>query len=301
MTDKRHDERDIDEILASIDEMLSQKKPYGIKSDARKASVEEGIKASKAKLSLSSSNQEQAALDDVDIDEFLTLGMDDVASAREDASPSHQDYDAPVDGSAASSEPEHTPQAESNEEAEGNDEEVVPRQRILLTEDLLEPSAQEALPLWVAQDENTEQDSVSQADDAHDEPSHAEQTQDSNASEAKVHTNDDAEQAAFDVEEALSTDTVYKLEPINDTTGEHSELLEPMMQEVLAQHEDNKPQEPQTEAPKALLSPDELDDLVQAVSDDVSKQVNDHLQTWLPRLISIAIKKHLDAQQNKKQ
>ncbi|MDQ6977821.1 MAG: hypothetical protein Q9M75_06890, partial [Ghiorsea sp.] len=110
-------------------------------------------------------------------------------------------------------------------------------------------------------------------------------------------TNDDT---IFDLDEDIGMDTVYKLETLpvrlSDDLDDHTELVEVMMEKVLQQN-DEQPQdtevEHESESEKVFLSDDELQHMAQAVSADVSKQINDHLQTWLPGLISIAIKNHL--------
>jgi len=296
MTDKRPDDRDIDEILASIDEMLSQQTPLSEDDNARKASVEAGIQASKAKLSLSSSPK-ASELNDTEIDDFLSLGMDDDATqhtAPAEAPPQKErpaSNDEHPETEAHNPEPTvHEDKPETTTQNEVAHEEAVPRQRILLTEELLEPSAQEALPLWVEQDE------PSQAKPS-DEIQPEEQTQnDPEAQDTSAPHQD--EETAFDMDESLETDTVYKLEPVyhkpHDDLDDHTELVEAMMEEVLEPEPDISPDESQGHSATAWLTSEELDDLVQAVSQDVSKQVNDHLQTWLPGLISISIKKHLD-------
>jgi hypothetical protein len=491
MSDKRPDERDIDEILASIDEMLSQKQPYTLQDDERKDSVTEAVKASEDTLGLSSSVDlpELSEFDQVDIDEFLSLGMsedqpkaehkteknieeahkveaqtdtvhdmdnqamldldqeideeidftldeadlpdfDDTDSVNQEKNVDKQETQAPEisDGNDIPLSPEKTQEpADTNtvddvlhdnviEEslAENNlskndfiegvldeptlddndglgedslnenhlddnnpdetellhdehqdDEPVIedsmPRHRILLTEELLEPSAQEALPLWIEQasddKETTEENSTigkhktatqqeSKADkleadtketetletveskeeetkpeqhvsnaDVPTNKSEAESASPAVADKVNAETNAFGDEASdlpkddatvFDLDEDIGVDTVYKLEtliaPSEDDLDNHTELVEVMMEEVL-QEDNEQPQDLEeqetTETEKVFLSDDELQEMVQAVSEDVSQQINDHLQTWLPGLISIAIKNHMKDLNNK--
>ncbi|MDQ7057008.1 MAG: hypothetical protein Q9N62_00505 [Ghiorsea sp.] len=101
-------------------------------------------------------------------------------------------------------------------------------------------------------------------------------------------------------------DTVYKLETLTSDTDDdldnHTELVEVMMEEVLQSDEEqpqNSEDEPEKATEKVFLSDDEMQNMVQAVSADVAQQINDHLQTWLPGLISIAIKNHMKDLNNK--
>ncbi|WP_038248409.1 hypothetical protein [Ghiorsea bivora] len=541
MSDKRPDERDIDEILASIDEMLSQKQPYTLQDNGRKDSVKEGVKASEDTLGLSSSVDlpELSEFDQVDIDAFLSLGMpehqhetqskadknnekepvkkehnederqakgfnteaqaktetppetniqadtdiahdidqdavpdmeqnidenidftldeidlpefDETLAINQGANTDEQNTQTPEisDKDAMALSPEESQQVASantddvlhdgmiednlDEEAldepnlsendlgknsldeinldenildetellhdEHQDDELttednMPRHRILLTEELLEPSAQEALPLWIEQTSN-EEETLEQSDDTADkyetaasetpesaftaaEPtptkelhsnasqtvsiktdaleSNSLETEDFNEKEAEVDTKtqgtetkqtpqqpandvdmqpntanadvpadkslslsatpvsadetthlhkDDA--LISDLEEGIGLDTVYKLETLTSDTEDdldnHTELVEVMMEEVLqddeeqAENSENKP-EKVTEK-KVFLNDDELQHMMQAVSADVAQQINDHLQTWLPGLISIAIKNHIKDLNNK--
>jgi len=460
MSDKRPDERDIDEILASIDEMLSQKQPFTLQDDERKDSVKEAVKASEDTLGLSSSVDlpELSEFDQVDIDEFLSLGMsedqpkaerktednteeahkveaqadtvhdidnqamldldqeideeidftldeadlpdfDDTDSVNQEKNVDKQETQAPEisDGNDIPLSPEKTQEpADANtvddvihndviEESlaenhlddnspdetellhdEHQDDEPViedsmPRHRILLTEELLEPSAQEALPLWIEQasddKETTEENNTigkhktatqqePKADkleaDAKEtetletvESKEEETKPEQHVSNADVPTNkSEAESASpavadkvnaetnalgdeasdlpkddatvFNLDEDIGVDTVYKLEtliaPSEDDLDNHTELVEVMMEEVL-QEDNEQPQDLEeqetTETEKVFLSDDELQEMVQAVSEDVSQQINDHLQTWLPGLISIAIKNHIKDLNNK--
>ncbi|MDQ6983612.1 MAG: hypothetical protein Q9M44_02745, partial [Ghiorsea sp.] len=239
MSDKRPDERNIDEILASIDEMLSQKEPYSLQPDTRKDAVKEAAKASEDTLGLSSSVDMPvlSEFDNIDIDEFLSLGMPDNQPAGETKIEEHktevqietnpkpeadivqgidedvaQEIDENInftldetdlpdfDKTLSSNQETNTDEQETKtpEISDSNDMPLSPekpqkptdtntiddlvhdeviedgldetdlvqhehqdekpttedntlRHRILLTEELLEPSAQEALPLWVEQ------------------------------------------------------------------------------------------------------------------------------------------------------
>ncbi|MCF6208554.1 MAG: hypothetical protein L3J61_04115 [Ghiorsea sp.] len=440
MSDKRPDERNIDEILASIDEMLSQKEPYSLQPDTRKDAVKEAAKASEDTLGLSSSVDTPvlSEFDHIDIDEFLSLGMQGNQPAVETKIEEHMaeehktevqaetnpkpkadivqdtdqdvvqeidedinftldetdfpDFDEPHSSNQEENADEQAAQtSEINDnddmppspekpqepvdthtddlvhddlieddlieddldEAELDETELVqddkpvaedntPRHRILLTEELLEPSAQEALPLWVEQavpeEETTEaehapnEDKATEAQAIEPEKVEEEQTAVSETeadtlknnsekpsdteptSEAKEHientdavadtTKDDA--SIFDLEEGIGLDTVYKLETItsgaDDDLDNHTELVEVMMEEVLQDDEEqpqNSEDEPEKAIEKVFLSDDEMQNMVQAVSADVAQQINDHLQTWLPGLISIAIKNHIKDLNNK--
>ncbi len=471
MSDKRPDERDIDEILASIDEMLSQKQPYTLQDDERKDSVKEGVKASEDTLGLSSSVDlpELSEFDQIDIDEFLSLGMseeqpkavsktekniekehkaetqadtvhdidkdamlnlnqeadeeidftldetdlpnfDDTVSSNQEKSADEQEAQAPEvnDGndmplsSEKTQEPadtntvddvihdeviedslaendfiednldDNSPDETELPHDEHQDDEPVtedsmPRHRILLTEELLEPSAQEALPLWIEQTSNeaetTEEDNTadkhqanalqaSKADEPETDATETEtlETEESKAEEEHIKSDTKADHApqqhvsnadkgnsenttpvladdtyiktnisgneasdllrgdamVFDLDEDIGIDTVYKLEtliaPSEDDLDNHTELVEVMMEEVL-QEDNEQPQDLEeqvtAETEKIFLSDDELQDMVQAVSADVAQQINDHLHTWLPGLISIGIKNHMKDLNNK--
>jgi len=476
MSDKRPDERNIDEILASIDEMLSQKEPYSLQPDTRKDAVKEAAKASEDKLGLSSSVDTPvlSEFDNIDIDEFLSLGMpdnqsavetkteehmaeehktevqtetnpkpeadifqdkanneaidedigftldetdladladfDDTGSSNQEKSADEQKTQTPavndsndiplspekpqepaytnttddlvhddlIEGSLAENdsieddlnEPVLSENNGLDEESLDNNsldetellhdkhqnnehetEDNTPRHRILLTEELLEPSAQEALPLWVEQavpeEETAEVTDHIPSEDEASEPQEAEASQlelkqeqetkvseteplktkvdtlevspekssdTEPTSEAQEHiesadaaTDIDKDDAlVFDLDEDIGVDTVYKLEtlaaPLDDDLDNHTELVEVMMEEVLQDDEEqpqNSEDEPEKATEKVFLSDDEMQNMVQAVSADVSQQINDHLQTWLPGLISIAIKNHMKDLNNK--
>jgi len=427
MSDKRPDERDIDEILASIDEMLSQKEPYSLQTDTRKDSVKEGVKASENKLGLSSSVDapEISEFDHIDIEDFLSLGIQDAQptdtsktkteehkaeeqsetslklengdvlatnkdankgttenvdkeidqsinftlneadfpdfdeihssnqepnaggqetqtpeiSANHDDTPlppattsqkptdKHINDDLSQDGLLESDPVENEISAEHQEdEAVTEDNASTPRHRILLTEELLEPCAQEALPLWIEQNSAEEEQAEITTDteptaeteehstvEKHKLPIEAEEytpiqpvqnTQDIFSDVAANIAKNEA--ITFDLEENIAVDTVYKLETLvttsDDDLDNHTELVEVMMEEVL-QDDDEQPQtteeQPEKEIKKVFLSDEELQNMVQAVSSDVAQQINDHLQTWLPGLISIAIKNHMKDLNNK--
>ncbi len=384
MSDKRPDERDIDEILASIDEMLSQKQPYTLQDDERKDSVKEGVKASEDTLGLSSSVDlpELSEFDQIDIDEFLSLGMseerskavskteknieeehkaeaqadtvhdidkdamlnlnqeaneeidfsldetdlpdfDDTVNSNQEKSSDEQEAQAPEvnDGndiplsSGKTQEPADTNTADDvvhdnviEENLAENDfiednlddnspdetelphdehqddepvtEDSMPRHRILLTEELLEPSAQEALPLWIEQTSNEKDAAGTKAEES--KADHAPEQHVSNA--------------------GVSADKSESENTSEDDLDNHTELVEVMMEEVL-QEDNEQPQDLEeqvtAEIKKVFLSDDELQDMVQAVSADVAQQINDHLQTWLPGLISIGIKNHIKDLNNK--
>ncbi|MDX8381770.1 MAG: hypothetical protein R8M14_06620 [Ghiorsea sp.] len=133
MSEKK-DERDIDEILASIDKMLAEKDGFTRETDERKENVEIAARNSEEALNLSSSAKENiqpnAKLQPFD-------ALDEIESNKKE--------DVPV---SPESETENKPNTTVETEAVVESE---PRQRIVLTEENLEPSAQESLPLWAAQ------------------------------------------------------------------------------------------------------------------------------------------------------
>jgi len=133
MSEKK-DERDIDEILASIDKMLAEKDGFTRETDERKENVEIAARNSEEALNLSSSAKENiqpnAKLQPFD-------ALDEIESNKKE--------DVPVSPEPATeNKPDITVETEAVVENE-------PRQRIVLTEENLEPSAQESLPLWAAQ------------------------------------------------------------------------------------------------------------------------------------------------------
>ncbi len=131
MSDKGKDERDIDEILASIDEMLAQKDDFSPEISDRKVSAQQAALDSEEKLGLSSSIEKIQPLEQT-------------SSTPE--SSEHKDIPTPTDTSDTNNDVIHLDVNQSEEQAG-----ALPRHRILLTEELLEPSAQESLPLWAAQ------------------------------------------------------------------------------------------------------------------------------------------------------
>ena len=130
MSDKK-DERDIDEILASIDAMLAEKDDDADSPSKRRETVEKAAQSSEDVLGLSSSAEETQTSSKLQPFESL-----DDTSDKE-----------PDDASDESSDEE----ANKTNDTEETDDENAPRQRIVLTEEYLEPSAQESLPLWAAQ------------------------------------------------------------------------------------------------------------------------------------------------------
>lgn len=194
---------------------------------------------------------------------------------------------------------------ESNDQ-ENSDEEnsvVTHRHRILLTEALLEPSAQEALPLWIEQDELA----ASNTEIASNETTPLEETQHADDSSAELKepakedistvpsiSNEeeklttDERTAVFDISEAMDENTVYKIETI-----EHSELLEAMMQDIL--HTEEKPSKKETTDQQEFMPEQEgnLSALAEAISQEVNLKLQEELKIRLPQLIQEALEQHL--------
>ena len=166
MSDKRADERNIDEILASIDEMLSQKIPDIQIPDNRKVPIYQSALESQTTLGLSSSHEangeEHHTPETTAPKSFAPISHMDT---NDDITEPSEDFDDETEQNAETeTDDESEFYADDDFDSEFEDEDpivedhsvVTHRHRILLTEALLEPSAQEALPLWVEQDDSTD-------------------------------------------------------------------------------------------------------------------------------------------------
>jgi len=163
------DERDIDEILASIDAMLAQKDDSPVVTDERKEVVENAARSSEDTLGLSSTNDGSPKDSSSKLHAFEPFdeSMLDTSSTESDNTTEAQtaQEEAETTDDSKIEEPstenveewdiEHTANAEMDATTDADEE---PRQRILLTEDFLEPSAQESLPLWAAQASDVQED-----------------------------------------------------------------------------------------------------------------------------------------------
>lgn len=147
MSDKK-DERDIDEILASIDAMLTGKDGFSGETDERKENVEQAARESEDALGLSSSADENTDTHSK-LQPFEPLDE-----------PLNEALDEPEKPASAEDDVEQTEES-SQEKTDASE----PRQRIVLTEEYLEPSAQESLPLWAAQTPSSQDESESAPDE----------------------------------------------------------------------------------------------------------------------------------------
>ncbi len=160
----KKDERDIDEILASINEMLAEKDGSFSETDERKENIEQAARESEGTLGLSSS-----------------------ADKNTDTPSKLQPFE-PLDKPSE------------------------PRQRIVLTEEYLEPSAQESLPLWAAQTSSSQ-----------DEP------------EPKNEPESTSNETTADIETPESDDMVEALNPddeLSESIGDLDDLDLPELNDV---------------------------------------------------------------------
>jgi len=130
------DERDIDEILASLDAMLAESQATSSTTDTRKEVVDQAARDSEDQLAITSS-----------------------ADSNETSTSTLQSFE-PLD-EGGDNDSKTSSEADIQEEA---DVEAEPRPRIILTEENLEPAAQESLPLWAehGQTNNDETENTSQ-------------------------------------------------------------------------------------------------------------------------------------------
>jgi len=222
------DERDIDEILASIDKMLAEKDSSARQTDERKENVEQAARDSEQTLGLSSSAAENIQ-PNAKLQPFESLDATD-SSAKNSVIEDASEHESKVP-------PEFEPVATG-----------APRQRIVLTEDNLEPSAQESLPLWAAQAADTsdtakEEPDTKQESNNFDESSNPEIINDDSefsddeediaaASEEMSGNEADAENDNTDiVDEAVDAELSTAIEPeqhFDDNEGwDNIELIEP--------------------------------------------------------------------------
>lgn len=135
MSEKK-DERDIDEILASLDAMLAESQASSSTTDTRKEVVDQATRDSEDQLAITSS-----------------------ADDNETPTSTLQPFE-PLD-EGGNDDSKTSPETDIQEEADVED---APRPRIMLTEENLEPAAQESLPLWAehGQTNNDEPEDIAQ-------------------------------------------------------------------------------------------------------------------------------------------
>jgi len=149
---------------------------------------------------------------------------------------------------------------------------VTAKPRILLTESLLEPNSKEALPLWIETTESTEEDPTIP-------------TKESTGAKGKadspllnITNNDEGHLTNKNIQPAVPLNTKISN---GDTTFEDKESIEEINP---AQHSN------------ADSNAEQLNTIVESISHDVVKKLNQHLQDILPKLINEVIKDHLDKQ-----
>jgi len=321
MADEHTDERNIDDILASIDSMLREVHPQ--KTNERKDAIQHAAAKSKKELNLTSTLPTITE----ESDDRATSIESDIASVL----------------------------IEEEDDDEGDQDVVTAKPRILLTESLLEPSVQEALPLWIEATEPTETapnipakenvtvDNVANTDaedeevsplleiaedssDEHhrtdtnvqpdpalnasaenttpednDNTEEKNQTQESDTLENQVE--DTSEEVAnddnitFDVSETLAVDTVYKPEAFTPAEEvENTELVEGMSssddeeEQIIAEKVTTTADATQTPS----LDNERIEGLVDAVSNDIANQLQEQFQMALRNLVRDSIHKHLE-------
>ncbi len=392
----KKDERDIDEILASIDDMLAGKDEKTSVTQERKEVVEQAARESEDALGLSST-AEQAAGTASKLQPFEPL--DDNPNTAESAkADEEQATETETDKTEVDETGEDKAEIDDAAKETNEDDEQAPRPRIVLTEEFLEPSAQESLPLWAAQASTTqdepeevsiENESVeathetsdkgalevieeaNETDKMNHSPTIEVEALEEGSSEPKVEGEtqeepftfgetpiissqhkDEADASkteeehpaqestehevetdgnikdnkkgefdavfdviasddtiTFDISEAMNEDTVYDIEVLD------KELVEAFVHDAIQDTDEVEAKkveytktvetEMENETQNALqeelvsLNPDELDPLIEAVSDEVRIKINQHLQQILPELISDALLEHLANQSDK--
>ncbi len=138
MSNKK-DERDIDEILASIDRMIAGKDLKTSTTRERQGLVEQVARDSEDALNLSSTAEQTG----------------DTASRLQPFEPLDDDSSTTTNAEAHEKQITKT-QTEETGKTASETKHQEPRPRIVLTEEFLEPSAQESLPLWAAQAHTTQ-------------------------------------------------------------------------------------------------------------------------------------------------
>jgi len=207
-------ERDIDDVLASIDEMLAKKEPHTAAENEKKTLIQQAAGNSASTLRLSSNPP---------------------TTEKDNQDTSH-----------TGSHDEETDDTDTDDIEEEDKEQVTSQHRILLTEALLAPTKQETLPLWVEQ-----------------------------TADAKPAT----------------------LEEKNETQKEDcgKQLKEPMPQQAeetadtTASVEDNATENQNN----ICINRDQLEQLIEVISRDVSRQLNLQVQKIVPRLVSASLVRHL--------
>ena len=344
MSEQPTDERGIDEILASIDEMLADKTIYSYKpgkkdeissllTSASKHSsgrqqpkdVTKPEKATPQKIVLTENNlaestapenaEENAAdadhasmqtdndpfdfsledLSGLDKGDDAALPADTAAEVSSvDASDSSNDDVSGAEQAESADSEEHTALFDAtdelvdDEELDDADEDaadsdadapaVTAKHRIVLTEAFLEPSAQEALPLWIEQDESSEQgDSAAEVDKA--EAGKAELSTEKEVNELPIHVLQPSAEPEED-------DDVH--EPI-----ERNELVEAIVHDALS----TKPEELSSAVKHemaAIISKYELNELAEIITEEVSAELQKQIQENLPKLIQKSLRQHFE-------
>ncbi len=318
MSDKHTDDRDIDEVLASIDEMLAEKQLYSYKPSPKQGLLIQQIKATtqelKASAQASTKAQTSPATDAAQVKPAekeavkptkIMLGAseflgDDAPEQASDAKPAQKaklddakrietkraetkqpetkniegkhidelpfdeisDDQFVSDDAAAKPAPKAStaekPEARKPETSPPKDFIATPRHRVVLTEALLAPSAQEALPLWVEEELPEFQEPQTQS------------PQDAAASSGN--TAGDKKHASQSIEQ--------------------TELVEAIVQDALLPSTD-KPEITNEMAP--IINKYEVEQLVRTISEDVSTQLQQYIRNILPKLVQKSLQQHFDA------
>ncbi len=152
---------------------------------------------------------------------------------------------------------------------------VMPRHRILLTEALLEPSSQEALPLWIEQESSAEEASGYFAATA--------EAQSAVVADVQQHATPQHETES----EGGSTSSQEQL-------FEHTELVEAMVEHALHPEADQAATSMSEMAP--IINKYELEQLVTKISEDIGVQLQQHIQDLLPQLVKTSLQKHFESE-----
>ena len=198
MSNKK-DERDIDEILASIDRMIAGKDLKTSTTRERQDLVEQAARDSEDALNLSSTAEQTG----------------DTASRLQPFEPLDDDSSATTNAEAHEKQATKTQTEETGKKA-SKTERQEPRPRIVLTEEFLEPSAQESLPLWAAQTHTTQDE----PEDASVEDKSVEATRKTTDKSTAENTEKDTSDESFTFGETPVVSSLHTNEPDTDKTKE---------------------------------------------------------------------------------
>lgn len=344
MSDQQHDERGIDEILASIDEMLNEKQIYEYKPSQKEElsalqkikqqpipelpvesvhkqnpedSSEEEAEQLPQKIVLTTADEDfdevgddeeyvssvnEASLEEVSEDQF-DLTDDDLPDSDFDSSESDEEetdipeiqvpeVQAASDEELVNKEEKETVDDTSTDEQEAADApETAPgitrRHRIVLTEAFLEPSAQEALPLWIEQEKLNKSEVPLLYNQRKAKPVIKKE----NPSLFQENRQEENAEGISSVEEKIKQakeqeDAEQHHEPI-----ERNELVEAIVHDALQPEELSSAVKHEM---AAIISKYELNQLANIITEEVTAELQKQIQENLPKLIQKSLRQHFE-------